>query len=526
MNHPTATDASPSLPPAILAGRPAPRVEARVRRRWGRWVLGGAGVAVALGVAGVAVRRAQAVAARNETVRELPRRLVSRVDFDTKLTAAGRVESHSKTVINCEIERLSVYNEGRVLSSSGMTQILEVIPEGTAVKKGDLICRLNSSDYDELVRTQQMKTEQSRAALEQAQLNFEVAELAVREYGEGLRQQSVQEMDGQITLIESDLQRARDRLKWTEGMLAKGYVPVAQRASAERAVAQLEFKLQTGRWQIKNFREFGDNRTVKELASEVEKRRYEVTANTQRVAKLEERLGHYRKMVDLCTIRSPHDGLLIYAVDPRRRNAPPLQAGVDVYQQQPLFYLPNLDRMEVVTYLHESVADKVVVGQHASARIEGFGNKVLPGRVVSVGPLPVAAPTWTTSEEVKFFLATIQLDENPAGLLPGMSAEVEVDLEGSRDVLAVPSEAIALERGQDVCYVAGADGLERRQVTVGRSNRDLLEVTRGLVEGEAVVINPAKIDALDSLLTTHSPAAAEPAATDVGPGNAGPASVE
>ena len=538
MNHPSGANAPiaaqppASTPTVVVPGARAAAPPARRPRHRARWAFVAGGVALAgVGAGAVAVHRAQAIAARNESVRELTLRQVSRVDFDSKMTAPGRVESHSNTVIACEIERLSVSNEGRTISSSGTTQVLEVIPEGTRVKKGDLLCRLNATDFEEMVRTQLMKTQQSRAALEQAQLSFQVAELAVREYSEGLRQQSYQEMEGGITLIEADLQRAKDRLRWTEGMLVKGYVPVAQKAAAERTVAQLEHKLMTSRFDLANFKKFGDFKALKELESEVEKRRYEVTANTQRVMRLEERLAHYQKMVDACTIRSPHDGFLIYAVDPRRRNATPLQPGVDVYQQQPLFYLPDLDQMEVVTYIHESVARKVEVGDRSLVRVEGVGNRVLPGRVVKLAPLPVSSPTWTTDEAVKFFVATIQLEELPGGLLPGMSAEVEIDLDRSRDVLAVPSEAIASEEGRDVCYVAGTDGLERRQVTVGRSNRELLEVTKGLAEGEEVVINPAKVDDLDSLLTHAADAAkAAKVAPDDGrpePGSAGgPVSVE
>ena len=469
-------------------------------RPWLRWapVLGVVGLIFA-GVFGV-VHRIRADAARNESVRELPLRLVSRVDFQTRLTASGRVESHQKTVIACKLERLSVRNEGLMITSGGNARVLDVVEEGKQVKKGDILCRLDSSEYEELVRTQQIKTEQARAALEQARLSFNVAELAVGEYREGIVQQNVQAMEGQIALAKSDMERATDRLRWTANMLGKGYVPVAQRSSAERNLAQAQLTLKTNRWDLQNFNKYSNPRTLKELESEVEKRRYETIANTQRVARLEERLDHYRKMVDYCTIRSPHDGLVIYAIDPSRRNAPRLEPGVEVRLQQELFYLPDLADMEVITYLHESVAQRVSTGLSARVSIEGIGNRSLPGRVVSVGPLPVSSPAWTTSEEVKYFVATIKLDQSPTGLLPGMSAEVEVALDRSQEVLAVPSEAVASEQGHDVCYVAGDDGLERREITLGRSNRDLLEVTKGLAEGEEVVINPAKVNAIDSLL--------------------------
>ena len=508
-------------------GRSLPRTS---RQRWVRLGLIGGGVLVALGCGyGVLTwQRVRSDQTRTEIVRELPLSLVSRVDFQSRLTASGRVESHRKTTINCELERLSISNEGRVVTTGENARVLEVIEEGRRVKAGDVLCRLDSSEYEELVRTQTMKTDQAQAALDQAQLSFDVAELAVQEYQKGLFQQNIQLMEGQIALAESDVERATDRLRWTADMLVKGYVPVAQRALAERTLAQSQLKLMTGRTDLDNFRKYGNPRTLMELQSEVEKRRYEVTANTQRTSRLNERLAHYRKMVDFCTIRSPHDGLVIYAVNPWRRNAPRLEPGVEVYQQQPLFYLPDLAEMEVVTYLHESVARQVNVGLATQVKIEGLGNQSLPGHLIALGPLPVSSPVWTTSDEVKYFVGTVKLDQVPAGLLPGMSAEVEVDLTGSGDVLAVPSEAVASEHGQDVCYVAGTDGLERRPITLGRSTRDLLEVTGGLAEGEEVVVNPAKVDALDSLIVNQDHAdrdrLSEPAAT--GSVDNGPVGVE
>jgi len=538
VNHPTGSDGlvlsptSDNVSLAVLGNPTGPGSAispAKQPSKW-RWVRRGAvggGVSLALACVFAFVQRVRNDSARNESVRELPLRLVSRVDFQSKMTASGRVESRQKTVILCELERISISNEGQTISSGGNAQVIEVVEEGTQVKKGDVLCRLNSNEYEEMVRTQLMKTEQSRAALEQAQLSFSVAELAVGEYRNGLIRQNVQVMEGQIALGESDLERAGDRLRWTTDMLDKGYVPVAQRSSAERTVSQARLKLLTDKWDLENFKKYGNPLALKELEAEVEKRRYEVIANTQRVTRLDERLAHYRKMVDFCTIRSPNDGMVIYAIDPRRRNAPRLEPGVEVRQQQQLFYLPDLNDMEVITYVHESVAERIRPGLSTRVSIEGVGNQTLPGRVESVGPLPVESPSWTTSEEVKYFVAIVKLDKVPPGMLPGMTAEVEIALDQSRDVLAVPTEAVAFERGHDVCYVAGADGLERREITLGRSNLNLLEVTKGLAEGEEVVINPSNVDEIDSLVIHAEPTTEEhPTSTEAGfPGN-GPVGVE
>jgi hypothetical protein len=59
--------------------------------------------------------------------------------------------------------------------------------------------------------------------------------------------------------------------------------------------------------------------------------------------------------------------------------------------------------------------------------------------------------------------------------------------------VAIPSEAVSRDRDSHVCYVIGTSGIERRDITVGGSTADLVEVTDGLKEGESVALNSARI---------------------------------
>ena len=61
-------------------------------------------------------------------------------------------------------------------------------------------------------------------------------------------------------------------------------------------------------------------------------------------------------------------------------------------------------------------------------------------------------------------------------------------------MLAIPSEAILIDHGLDVCFVLRDDSLERRQVKLGKTTRELVEVTQGLEVGEQVVLNPQPDD--------------------------------
>jgi HlyD family secretion protein len=74
-----------------------------------------------------------------------------------------------------------------------------------------------------------------------------------------------------------------------------------------------------------------------------------------------------------------------------------------------------------------------------------------------------------------------------------MSAEVELQLGHRRDVLAIPSEAVSVDHGRNICHVIGPSGPERREITPGGSTLDLIEVTDGLNEGESVLLNPPQV---------------------------------
>ena len=93
-------------------------------------------------------------------------------------------------------------------------------------------------------------------------------------------------------------------------------------------------------------------------------------------------------------------------------------------------------------------------------------------------------PTLDWRSDVRYYDAIVKLEKTPDGLRPGMTAQIEIAMPQRKNVLAVPSEAIGLADGHDVCFVVHEDGLERRDVKVGEVTRELTEVTNGLREGE------------------------------------------
>lgn len=436
---------------------------------------------------------------------------VKRADMGSFVNAPGRVESSNSTKIDCKIERVEFRSEGRSYSGGGSAVILTVVPEGTFVKKDDIICTIDSVDYVEMVRQQEIKVERAMSDRLQAKLDLESAELGVKEFQEGLKIQRVQDIDGSIALAEADQERASDRLEWSRRMLNKGYVPRSQILNDTMTLKRSDLSLKNSRHIRENFLKYGSVKQLLQLKSRVESSKVRLAAEEQRLSRFKERLDYYKEMVDHCTIRAPHDGFLIYANSDERRVR--IEPGAEVRQGQDLFYLPDLTRMEVVTYLHESVASRVSEGMSAKARIEALNNRVLEGHVKSVAPLPIASTGRFANQELKYFIAVVKLDSVPTGLKPGMTASVDVLLDRANDVLTVPPESVAFEDGHGVCYVAVENGLERREVTLGRSTPNQLEILGGLNDGETVVLDPEQIEELDALVINSPSEDDKPAPT-------------
>jgi Cu(I)/Ag(I) efflux system membrane fusion protein len=111
---------------------------------------------------------------------------------------------------------------------------------------------------------------------------------------------------------------------------------------------------------------------------------------------------------------------------------------------------------------------------------------------------------------------------NPSGRLkPGMFAHVELRGAGGSG-LAVPADAVLDSGKEQVVFVAQGEGVfSPRHVTVGRRTADVVEITKGLAEGEQVATGAAFfLDSESQLragLQNYEPPAGVPSSTPSAP---------
>lgn len=411
--------------------------------------------------------------------------IVRRRDLDTTLLAGGDLVAVKQTNVECEVEDLDRGEEGGGYAG---TLILSVVPEGTKVKKGDVLCVLDSAGFNERLRLERIEVENARAAHRRAELTLETARAALREYREGIVAQRMKEAESRIAMLDSDFERQHDYVAWADRMFAKGYFARAPVLSARQELERIGHDRTIVKEESRVFRLFTVPRETRQFESEVEKAQADLGFQAMRLKAHEARLAHLDDQAGKYTIRAPHDGIIVYALE-WAWSGRPLQAGCDAFQHEVLFLLPDLSRMEIEVPVHESMGARLRVGMKAEVRITALPGRTFSGNVGSIELLPrIQFKGW---EEQMHFYTRVRLDETPAGLLPFMSAEVRFDTGRVADALVIPPEAMTMVDGQRCCYVVGFTGLERRPIAIRNVTTEFLEVTDGLKEGDRVVLDPS-----------------------------------
>ena len=117
----------------------------------------------------------------------------------------------------------------------------------------------------------------------------------------------------------------------------------------------------------------------------------------------------------------------------------------------------------------------------------------LVGTVKTVSNLADSNRGWMNGG-VKEYSTIVTIDNTPtdSSLKPGMTAEVVVQVDELVDVLQVPVQAIAENKGTFYAFVEGPKGFGPKPVKVGETDEKFVEVTEGLREGDVVALDARK----------------------------------
>lgn len=433
------------------------------------------------------------------------------------VTQSGTIMPRDREVIKNKVE--------------GTTTILSLVPEGTHVKKDDLLIELDAKNLKEQKFDFDLKLQSAEAdyinarenlaitesvgqsEVEKAELAYSFAKQDYTKYIEGEYPQSLKEAEAKITLSEEEIGRAREQLKWSRVLFEEKYISQTELQSDELAVQKAELDLDVSKGSLKLLKDYTNKRRVAELESDIKQnemaleraRRKAMANDVQAKAELNAKESEFKrqttKLEELIAqlndtkIYAPQDGEVIYASSVGggghhyRERDEPLAEGTEIRERQELIYLPSTDRMMSVVKIHESHLKKIEPGMPVRVTLDALPGQVLEGTVHRIAPLPDTASAWF-NPDLKVYDTQIHIDSTNSELRSGMSCTAEIIVDSYADALYVPMQCIVRSGMDFVAFVRKDSTVEERKVTIGLDNNRMVRVLTGLKAGEHVLLAP------------------------------------
>jgi RND family efflux transporter MFP subunit len=163
----------------------------------------------------------------------------------------------------------------------------------------------------------------------------------------------------------------------------------------------------------------------------------------------------------------------------------PMQQGDVVTAGEGLFTIADANQYVVRAQVDEQDIINVRLGQPANITGQDFPGHVIPGHVARIEP--VAQKSTDSSSTSMQVLTTIALDQSPAFLKDGMSADVDILTTNIPHAIVIPSEAITKSGKSTFVYVVNAGIAKKRAISLGRAGSDTTQVLSGLTPGDVIV---------------------------------------
>jgi RND family efflux transporter MFP subunit len=414
--------------------------------------------------------------------------------FEVLVTERGQLETMRRDDILCTVE--------------GRNTIISLLPEGSRVKKGDLVGELDSASLRDQLVNQRGVFDAAERAHQTATLAREVAEITLKEYEEGIFLHEKASVQGGLKLMESALTEADARVQRTKRAREKLTAALARKepgmdpadiladlnvddrlAGAEHELLRSKLEFEKAQSRLNLLENYTKGKTIKELKAGVEKALAEELARQQRSNLEKDRMTHLERQIARCKLVAPSDGVVLYANDPHPTNrAPAIDQGASVRERQILASILDIGGpMQVDAKVSEAFIKRVREGQKARVNIDAFQGESFAGLVVAVAPLPDPTPTLNPK---KVYTTKIRLVQKSGQLRPGMTATAQILVDDRDDVLTIPVQAVDHSGGKSHVAVRKPNGgFEWREVVLGEVSNSVIEIREGLKAGDQVALD-------------------------------------
>ena len=398
----------------------------RAPRRRGVWLLL---TLLVIGAGGAAIAwRATRVAASVEVETVTP--IVEGGDRPAAgtaiLTASGYVVARREAVVSSKIQgRLSELR----------------VEEGSRIREGEVLARLESADFQAQVERARAQLQQSTAQLGSAEAQIRRSEVDLAESERQLR--VAEKLTADALLPTDQLDAARSRVKVADAMLGQARAD-RDRAAAARQQAQADLAVSEAQLQ-----------------------------NT--------------------VIRAPFAGTVVRKMAEVGESVAPIPPGVNISTASgAIVALADLATLEMEADVNEAHVAKLVEGQPAEVTVEAFPDRRYHAVLRQI--IPTADRTKAT------VLVKVTILDKDKDLKPEMSAKVTFlepartaeasDAAPAKPTILVPQSAVVHRDGGTGVFEIVEKRARLRPISTTGTRRDLVIVSEGLAGSETLVAHP------------------------------------
>lgn len=368
---------------------------------------------------------------------------VKRESFETTISCKGEIQSEKAVLINIPDifgdKTLELYD----------TQIKDLIPEGSIVKKGDYVALLDQGGIKQRIENNEAAVKKNIFNISDSKIDSAVDLVALRDAIEQFK------FDLQYKKIELD-QSVYE---------SPAYQRISQMAY-DRALRQLDYK----------------------------KRAYKMTQKSWRIriSREEDQLSKYIEIgkklelaLESARITAPQDGIFIYGRTRGHGGTRKLTIGSSVSSQHPLIaMLPDLSVLVSETYVDEIYISKIKIGDSARVYIDALKNQEKIGAITAISNVGQEMSGFDS----KVFKVNIRIETDKKRIIPAMTTNNEIIISKEENVLVIPRSSLFTEEGQQFVYLKDHGKVIVRNVECGSQNENLVVIKNGLKEGDKILL--------------------------------------
>lgn len=315
-------------------------------------------------------------------------------------------------------------------------KLTDLIPEGTIVKKGDILAKFDTAKLEDLLES-----------LERSGLKAQRKDI---------------EMEEEIKI--ADLNAANQTAVENAKLAELTFKSMAYAAKLDRDAASARLN------NAKNDIKVAANR----VKQEENRRDVQLRQTDDLIAENDRKIAETRQAIQDFTIAAPEDGIVVYPLIKISGLTRKAQIGDQLYKSQIFLIIPNLFKMTAQLEIAEEDIRRIKIGQTANIVLEAFKDAQFTGEVYNIAPL---AHVKENNEFIKVFTVGIRVKERDLERLrPGMNARVTLRLALHENAWTLPLNAVISEDGGTCVYVEKDGVIKTVPVEVLDSNQDVAVV--------------------------------------------------